>query len=247
MQNRTDTTEKNQSQIKINGSSVLENPIWNALSSAHETLAEVNGMARRYAKDVSPLVGLEQWTPEAFNDLRKLVAVGEHVGLLTPYSITIPQEWQVLLAIVIDQMICEELVKPNVKAFNWVELTEKDASEMLTLAQMTKPGPFAAKTIKMGRYIGVRTHDGQLVAMAGHRLTLDNFVEISGVCTDPQYCGQGFAKGLVAILARDLFKAGKIPFLHVKTQNEAAKAVYKRLGFKENRPIHFTMVTPKEC
>ena len=44
-----------------------------------------------------------------------------------------------------------------------------DVGEMLALVELTRPGPFAVRTVELGGYVGV-FDDGALVAMAGERL-----------------------------------------------------------------------------
>jgi predicted GNAT family acetyltransferase len=112
---------------------------------------------------------------------------------------------------------------------------------MLALAQTTEPGPFSEGTIKMGRYFGFKSDDGQLVAMAGERLRMTGYTEISAVCTHPAYRGRGYARDLVNGLTRLAFLEGCIPFLHVKTEN-GAKAVYQSLGFRVRREMQLTVL-----
>ncbi|RAK61656.1 hypothetical protein DJ021_02430 [Phenylobacterium hankyongense] len=119
-----------------------------------------------------------------------------------------------------------------------------DVPDMLALTAATEPGPFGPRTIEMGRYLGVRSGDGRLAAMAGQRLALDGFTEISAVCTDPSFRGQGHARALVATLASQVIEGGKLAFLHVKTEN-GAKVVYGKLGFEVRRPIQYTVLTPR--
>lgn len=85
----------------------------------------------------------------------------------------------------------------------------------------------------MGRYIGIRDQ-GKLIAMAGERMRLEGFVEISAVCVDDGYRGRGLAGRLVNVLRREILLRGDIPFLHVLDDNAPALALYRRLGF-ENR------------
>ena len=56
---------------------------------------------------------------------------------------------------------------------------------MLHLVELTNPGP-SAGVIVLGSYLGIR-HAGTLIAMAGERMRLDGFTEISAVCTHPGY------------------------------------------------------------
>ena len=116
--------------------------------------------------------------------------------------------------------------------------------EMLALALVTEPGPFSEGTIRMGRYFGVRSDEGRLIAMAGERLKLANYTEISAVCTDPAFRGRGYARALVAGLAAQALAEGCRPFLHVKTEN-GARGLYEALGFRLRRAINLTVLTPR--
>jgi hypothetical protein len=218
---------------------VLDNPIWNALTSAHRPLARRNGLAARYPSDVSPLTGLGELTPRAFEDLKALVGPGEEVALFTTAPVEVPGDWQVVKARYIDQMVCAE--PPPTSGESFVTLGPADVPDMLALTTLTEPGPFAARTHQMGHYVGVRSEDGRLAAMTGQRLGLGDFTEISAVCTHPDFQGRGFAKALVAYQAARIHGEGRTPFLHVKTEN-GAKAVYEKLGFRVRRPIRYSVL-----
>ena len=66
--------------------------------------------------------------------------------------------------------------------------------------------------------------------MAGERLQSAAFSEISAVCTHPEFRGRGYARDLVTFLTSQILAAGKTPFLHVKSENEA-KVLYQKIGF----------------
>jgi predicted GNAT family acetyltransferase len=78
--------------------------------------------------------------------------------------------------------------------------------------------------------------------MAGERLQLDKFAEISAVCTDPAYRGKGLAKALVSEVAARIMRRGKTPFLHVLPTNESAIKSYLALGFKKRRDFDLCVV-----
>ncbi len=82
-----------------------------------------------------------------------------------------------------------------------IGLSNADAKDMLDLVQKTKPGPFGKRTREMGNYIGIRDQ-GRLIAMAGERMCIDGYVEISAVCVDEDWRGKGLAGRLVKILRR---------------------------------------------
>jgi predicted GNAT family acetyltransferase len=112
---------------------------------------------------------------------------------------------------------------------------------MIALANVTQPGPFGPRTIELGHYIGVR-RQGALVAMAGERLRLDGFTEISAVCVEPAHRGHGFAAELVRSLASSIAARSEIPFLHVFSSNHAAIALYRKLGFTLRRRMHLAVL-----
>ena len=109
---------------------------------------------------------------------------------------------------------------------------EKDAADVLQLALLTRPGPFRAGTHALGRFLGVR--DGRrLVAMAGERMKLDGHVEISAVCTHPDYRGRGYGGALMRAVGERILSEGDIPFLHAYAANKGAIALYRSLGFRK--------------
>jgi len=114
---------------------------------------------------------------------------------------------------------------------------------MLALTAATEPGPFNPATIQMGRYFGVKTETGRLVAMAGERLKPACFTEISAVCTDPDFRGHGHARALVSFLIALIFSEGKTPILHVKGDNATAVSLYRTLGFQVRSEMHLTVIS----
>jgi predicted GNAT family acetyltransferase len=112
---------------------------------------------------------------------------------------------------------------------------------MLALAQLTKPGPFGMRTHEMGNYIGIR-REGKIVAMAGERLRVEGYTEISAVCTLPEYLGRGFAAGLIGELVARILERGETPCLHVRGENTRAIELYKRLGFELRAQMYALVV-----
>jgi ribosomal protein S18 acetylase RimI-like enzyme len=218
----------------------LDNPIWFALTTEHRLLARSHGLARRYPPDVSPLAAVLHPTQDAFADLQRLVSPGERVALFTASPLDVPGGWQIDRSRWIDQMICESsLDSPPLAP---LRLGTTDVPEMLDLTAATEPGPFLPQTIQMGSYFGIRATDGRLVAMAGERLQSTAFAEISAVCTLPEFRGRGYARALVTFIAAQILTAGKTPFLHVKSENEA-KVVYQKIGFRLRAAIWLTVIS----
>jgi predicted GNAT family acetyltransferase len=218
----------------------LNNPIWNALKTVHKPLALTYGLAVRYPRDVSPLAGLQETTAAAFADLTQLVSRAESIALFTTIPPEVPSDWTVQRSRWIDQMVCEQ--PPAAEQDDLLELREQDVPEMLALTAATEPGPFSEGTIRMGRYRGIRSQAGALLAMAGERLRLKGFTEVSAVCTAPEARGRGYGQALVSAIASMVYADGMTPFLHVKTEN-GAKQLYEKLGFRVRCPIRLTVLT----
>lgn len=111
---------------------------------------------------------------------------------------------------------------------------------MLALALLTKPGPFRSRTRELGPFIGVK-QDGKLVAMAGRRLRVDGFTELSGVCTHPDHRGQGYAGGLSRAVVGEILATGDNAFLHAFAEHNATIAFYRSLGFEIRAPMTYTI------
>ncbi len=114
-------------------------------------------------------------------------------------------------------------------------LNDRDIPAMLDLTARTKPGPFRERTIDLGGYIGIfmPTPDGceQLMAMAGRRMQVSEFCEISAVCTDPTFIRRGAAAQLTRLVAAEIQREGKTAFLHVSDENPSGGLLYESMGF----------------
>ncbi|MEN5170213.1 GNAT family N-acetyltransferase [Brevundimonas pondensis] len=119
------------------------------------------------------------------------------------------------------------------------ELGEADAPAMLALATLTRPGPFRSRTRELGPFVGIK-QDGQLVAMAGRRLRVDGFTELSGVCTHPDYRGKGYAAALSRVVVSEILATGEAAFLHAFADHETTIAFYRGLGFQTRARMIYT-------
>jgi predicted GNAT family acetyltransferase len=139
-------------------------------------------------------------------------------------------------------MICDKaapLTSPN--GHRIIELGSSESPEMLDLTALTKPGPFGTRTHELGAYIGIRD-SGKLVAMAGERLKVPGFTEISAVCTHPEHTGKNYARRLMSEVMDRIRARGETPFLHVRQDNTRAIAVYELLGFQARKLQHFAVL-----
>jgi ribosomal protein S18 acetylase RimI-like enzyme len=214
----------------------LDNPVFASLTGAHARFAERRGNALRYPLDVAPFVALPDH-PEArdWNELASLVGPGARIAL-AGVALPPPAGWEVAQRVDGVQMVDVSLAPAS--DAEAVPLTTADVPEMLALVERSRPGPFLARTVELGTYLGIR-RDGTLIAMAGERLHPPGWTEISAVCTDAAYRGQGLAGRLVRAIAAGIRARGETPFLHAAASNRNAIRLYERLGFRLRRPTTF--------
>jgi ribosomal protein S18 acetylase RimI-like enzyme len=216
----------------------LDNPARAALLGPQAHLAERCGAVLRYAADISPFAGLpDEPGPDDWSDLAKLIGAGG-VAATAGVPAVPPPGWQVLMNVDAVQLTGELVAAaPDVEA---IPLGAADVPEMLDLVARTRPGPFLPRTIELGGYLGIR-RDGALVAMAGERLRPPGWAEISAVCTDPAFRGQGLATRLTLAVAAAITARGEQPFLHAASDNVTALKLYESLGFRLRRPATFVV------
>ena len=226
------------------GNRRLDRPVWASLTGAHAGLAEINGRAARYHPDVAPFAAVSDPADErGWRDLAALVGPGGSV-LLTADDFPPPPDWEITIRI-----DGAQLLGVAVQAADDPEATvlgPEDVPEMLDLAERTKPGPFRPRTIEIGTYLGIR-RDGVLAAMAGERMRLPGWTEISAVCTDPAYRGQGLAARLIRAVTAGVRRRGESPFLHATADNTPALRLYEALGFEPRRAVTFAVARVPEA
>jgi predicted GNAT family acetyltransferase len=218
----------------------LDRPIWSALTTRQQDLAEGGALARRYPTAITPFADMADMSAESFAALGKLVSGPEVAVLFTPDAVTAPEEFKVLLAETGEQMIGTPAESP-IPGVEIVTLGADDVPGMLALTELTKPGPFSARTHELGTYLGIRI-DGQLIAMTGERMKPGNYTEMTAVCVHPSHRGRGYAQALLGAVAGQISARGEIPFLHVFTDNTSAIALYRRQGMKIRRRLHVTVL-----
>jgi ribosomal protein S18 acetylase RimI-like enzyme len=218
----------------------LDHPIWTALVTRQQGLAEGGALARRYPPEIAPFADLAEMSPEGFSALGALMSPSDFVVLFTPEPVTVPTAFKILLAKTGEQMIGTPANDAAGRA-EIVTLGAADVSDMIDLTKLTNPGPFAARTHELGTFLGIKV-DGRLAAMAGERMKPGQHTEITAVCVHPDHRGRGYAQALLGAVARGIVARGEIPFLHVFSDNVGAIALYRRQGMEIRRRLHVTVL-----
>ena len=226
---------------------LLDGWTWSALTTVHASLAEGDELAKRYPAAIGPLAGMREQSEDAYCSLAALLEGRGHGVLFLAEPPRVPVGWRIARQWVIEQRVASgPIAAPD--GILVEKLNKGDAEEMVALAKLAEPGPFAERTIELGGYVGVRDPaSGRLVAMAGQRTALTGFREVSAVCTHPDYRGRGYARALTACVGREIAARGETPFLGVNVINESAKHVYERLGFAVRRTFYGLAVIPPDA
>jgi len=219
----------------------LDRVIWSALTSQHASFALSNSLARRYPAEFAPFAAVAEFSTQSYEALAQLLGPQDTVALFTVPQIVPPARFKVLYQKALRQMI-GPFNPSQVTASHIERLGAADVPEMLALIDVTKPGPFSQRTQELGHYFGIRVY-GQLVAMAGERMRLDGYTEISAVCAHPDFRGRGYPRDLILTLANQIVARGERPFLHVLDDNQSAIALYEKLGFTHRQSIQLTVLS----
>lgn len=216
----------------------LDHPVWHSLSGRHAALALGDARAWRFRPEVNMFAAAADASPGALAALAALVpaqgalATVENAPARPLPGAVIEGERR------LDQMVATRLNRGG-RAVESVALGADDAAEMFELATLTAPGPFFPSTYLQGGYVGVR-RGGRLVAMAGERMKVPGFTEVSAVCTHPDHRGQGYARALMEAVIAPLLEHGEGVFLHHYPDNPAV-ALYRSMGFVPRAAMTLTL------
>ncbi|WP_299429585.1 GNAT family N-acetyltransferase [uncultured Maribacter sp.] len=216
----------------------LKNPVWHALSEAHEKFAiSLNGV-KFYDPKICPFGAFEtpEKTSKALNEYAKLT---NDFFLVSENIDPIFDEKFVVLDRKIEgvQMVLKGALEDCIITEEIVPLTEEHVDKIYDLIWLVMPGYYKKRSFDMGSYFGI-FKDNILVAVTGQRIQTNSFIEVSGVVTHPNYTRRGLAKQLVAHTTKEILKTGKKAILHT-TKGNAAIKLYEKLGYTLTREMNW--------
>jgi ribosomal protein S18 acetylase RimI-like enzyme len=218
----------------------LDRPVWNALTTRQANLGVGDARARRYRSEINLFAAGAEPSEDCAAAVADFLGSGGPIGLVEAAPFPAIPGARVEKQAMIHQMLATGS-PGTTEGFDYQVLGDADAPEMLALATLTAPGPFFAGTHRMGHFIGVR-HGGRLIAMAGQRMRVPGFTEVSAVCTHPDFRGRGLAGKLMRVLIDRIVAEGDAAFLHVYPDNSGAIALYEALGFRLRAEMTFTVL-----
>lgn len=213
----------------------LDKPVWYSLSESHSTFAIEYPPVKFYHPDYCPFGGSEN----ADNPSSSI----EKYSLLKDDFFIVGDKPELTPVLRIKkELICLQMVSTGrievIEKDSIVKLSHEHNDSLYQLVNLVQPGYFKVKTTLLGEYFGI-FQSGQLIAVAGERMTMNDFVEVSAIVTHPDHTGRGYAKQLVAHTVNNIFRKNKTPFLHVAETNIGAIMLYDKSGFKLRRKISF--------
>lgn len=228
---------------------ILDNMIWNAITTGNRDIAVLDGDVGCYQPDIAPFVGLKELNDESLKKLHDFISADRRVAIAYINKISLDENNPIAIGWeIIRQMECCQMVyEYPVETFNTaqthliVPLTTEHVPQMLELTRLTKPGPFLQRTIEFGNYFGIFI-DGSLAAMTGQRMHPLPYMEVSAVCTHPDFRGKGYAKACMLHVMKLILDNSFIPFLHVLTSNASAIALYESIGFRTRTKLNIDMI-----
>jgi len=223
---------------------VLDNMIWNAITTGNISIADQKDNAGVYKENIAPFASVKEWNEINVNQLHSLIPPGRRIAMAYPENFHLhTDQWLIL-----QQMDCYQMVYENpIAQFTTTastlitRLNETHVPQMLELTALTKPGPFFEKTILFDNYFGI-FQNGQLAAMAGQRMHPVPYMEVSAVCTHPDFRGKGYAKAIMLHVMKIILDNSFIPFLHVLAENTSAITLYESIGFIKRKRFYISAI-----
>lgn len=217
----------------------LDRPAWNALNSAQAHHGVGGNMALRFHPEIGPISAARTYDATGLAALASLLPEDGILATIEARPHDLPPGTVAEKVADLVQLTNSGPIAPYDHP-DILPLGPADAPEMLALASLTEPGPFAARTHELGIFWGIRI-DGRLAAMAGERMRMPGFGEVSAVCVHPDFRGRGLGEIVCRKAMTTVAGAGLTPFLHAYADNHAALALYRKLGFAVRHVMTVTM------
>ena len=226
--------------MKIPGYDKLDNPVWHSLNETHRNFSINYDNLKCYDPEFCPFGGYGN----SNNSIEEIASYAKRINnfFIVGNKPVFSKDLALKNELVCLQMIMNGNTSVEVQE-EIVKLNHHYEEALFKLVNLVQPGYFKNKTSQLGDYYGI-FQNGNLVAAAGERMKMDDFVEVSAIVTHPEHTGKGYAKQLTAHVVNKISDQHKTPYLHVAETNTGAISLYRKLGFEIRRKISFwNMIT----
>lgn len=223
---------------------ILDNMIWNAITTGNSDIAIVKDEVGRYLPAIAPFAGMKEFNEVNLQKLYEFIPVTRKIAISSLGKMEHDEsKWKLIQSMDVTQMVYEHPINIFVTRNSSliVPLTDEHIPLMLEMTALTKPGPFLERTIEFGNYFGIFI-DGRLAAMTGQRMNPVPYMEVSAVCTHPDFRGNGYAKALMLHVMKIILDNSFTPFLHVLTSNIIAIQLYESIGFRKRTELFVDVI-----
>jgi ribosomal protein S18 acetylase RimI-like enzyme len=218
--------------------------IWNAITTGNNDIAIINGHVGCYLPEIAPFAGMKNFNDSNLKKLYEFIPANRSVAISSLNKMDHDENrWKLLQPMDVTQMVYEHSVNTFTTKNSpfIVPLSEEHVPQMMELTTLTRPGPFLHQTIRFKNYFGIFI-EGRLAAMTGQRMHPKPYMEVSAVCTHPDFRGLGYAKTLMLHVMKIILDNSFTPFLHVLSNNSNAIELYKTIGFRTREQIFVDLI-----
>ncbi|OLT44166.1 hypothetical protein BJF86_12735 [Serinicoccus sp. CNJ-927] len=224
----------------------------------HEDVALVQRLGERPGFWVAPL---SSGMPDADADPREGSRVrgaltqlrdGGHLRRLAARAVSVPQEHAAVAHEVLDLggggdwewMWTQEPPEVDVREHDVIPLDDAaDAAELESFTRAHNPRVWTEiGTGRVHRWVGLRDRSGALVAIGGAEREATGIPHLAGIVTATDRRGAGLARVVSAALTRWAVAEHGVCTLGVFSDNDAARRLYARLGYRTARAWHSRML-----
>lgn len=223
---------------------ILDNMIWHAITTGNRSISSVDGEVGCYRQDIAPFAAMRELTAANMEKLHHFTEADRSIAISYFDRPQLDEtKWEAIQQMDCCQMVYEYPVDSFVtpQSSQIVPLTDEHIPQMLELTALTKPGPFLQRTIEFGNYFGIFI-DGRIAAMTGQRMHPVPYLEVSAVCTHPDFRGKGYARALMLHVMKIILDKSFTPFLHVLASNTGAIQLYESIGFRVRKKIFIEVI-----
>lgn len=216
----------------------LDNPLWYTLNDEFSQFTTGTFLAKRGKPEFIACAVTADQSEAAYADLAELYQAGESDMMFVadlPEKITGFEVSPMSSGL---QYVCQRRIPVPESDVEILKLSVADIPDMAALIELTQPGPFFPDMVEVRDFFGIR-QNGQLIAMAGERMKVPGYCEVTAVCTHPDWRRRGYAKLLTLTVADAIWDRGETPFLHVVPDNVSAIRVYESLEFVQRGAMKF--------